>query len=48
MSYVFDDGGRQAAGYKGASGDCVPRVIVTRRSYQQVYDALNVAGPCPP
>lgn len=40
--FVFDDGGRQIAGYKGSAGDCVARAIAiaSRRPYQEVYDAL--------
>lgn len=40
--FVFDDGGRAAAGYKGLTGDCVARsiAIVTGLPYQQVYDRL--------
>jgi hypothetical protein len=43
MEFVFHDGGRAAAGYKGAAGDCVTRsiAIVTGKPYQEVYDALN-------
>lgn len=43
MEFVFNDGGRAAAGYKGATGDCVTRsiAIVTGKPYQEVYDALN-------
>jgi hypothetical protein len=43
MNFVFHDGGRAAAGYKGAAGDCVTRsvAIVTGKPYQEVYDALN-------
>jgi len=43
MGFVFHDGGRLAAGYKGRTGDCVTRsiAIVTGRPYQEVYDALN-------
>ena len=41
--WVNDDGGRQAAGYKGQAGDCVTRAIAiaTSQPYQEVYDALN-------
>jgi hypothetical protein len=44
MKFVYNDGGRKAAGYKGVTGDCVTRAIaiVTEQSYEQVYDALNV------
>ena len=43
MKFVYDDGGRAAAGYKGKTGDCVCRAIaiVTGQPYQEVYDALN-------
>ena len=46
MKFVFHDGGRTAAGYKGSTGDCVTRsiAIVTGRPYQEVYDALNELG----
>ena len=43
MDFVFHDGGRAAAGYKGKTGDCVTRsiAIATNEPYQEVYDALN-------
>jgi hypothetical protein len=43
MRFVFHDGGRAAAGYRGSTGDCVTRAIaiVTGKPYQEVYDALN-------
>lgn len=46
MPWVFDDGGRGAAGYKGLTGDCVTRsiAIATGRPYQEVYDALNTGA----
>ena len=46
MNWVFDDGGRFLAGYKGSAGDCVARAIAisTEQSYQSVYDAINVAA----
>jgi hypothetical protein len=46
MKFVFHDGGRAAAGYKGSTGDCVTRsiAIATGRPYQEVYDALNELG----
>jgi hypothetical protein len=42
-SFVFDDGGRAAAGYKGTTGDCVTRAIAiaARIPYQEAYDAIN-------
>jgi hypothetical protein len=42
MRYVFDDGGRAEAGFKGETGDCVTRAIAiaTGRPYREVYDAL--------
>jgi len=38
-----NDGGREAAGYKGVAGDCVCRAIAiaTEKSYQEVYDLIN-------
>lgn len=43
MKWVYDDGGREAAGYKGSTGDCVCRAvsIATGIPYQQVYDDIN-------
>jgi hypothetical protein len=43
MDFVFHDGGRVAAGYRGATGDCVTRSIAnaTGKPYQEVYNALN-------
>lgn len=43
MKFVYNDGGRSAAGYKGTTGDCVCRAIaiVTERPYQEVYDLIN-------
>ena len=40
--YYDDDGGREAAGYKGSAGDCVTRAIAIAAElpYQEVYDAL--------
>ena len=40
--FVYNDGGRKAAGYKGDTGDCVTRsiAIAARLPYQQVYDRL--------
>lgn len=42
MQWQYDDGGRSAAGYQGAAGDCVARAIaiVTRRPYSDVYAAI--------
>jgi len=43
MNWEYNDGGRAAAGYKGAANDCVVRAIAiaTEQAYQTVYDALN-------
>jgi hypothetical protein len=42
-TWVFDDGGRVAAGYRGSTGDCVCRAIAiaTGKAYHKVYDDLN-------
>ncbi len=41
--FVYNDGGRSAAGYKGLTGDCVVRAIAiaTGLPYQHVYDLAN-------
>jgi hypothetical protein len=41
-SFVYDDGGRKAAGFKGKTGDCVTRAIAiaTGQPYQTVYADL--------
>lgn len=46
MKFVFDDGGREKAGYQGKTGDCVTRAvaIATGKPYQEVYDAINDAS----
>lgn len=43
MNWIYDDGGRATAGYKGAADDCVCRAIAitSQQPYQKVYDALN-------
>jgi hypothetical protein len=43
LQFQFDDGGRNAAGYKGKTGDCVVRsiAIATGLPYQQIYDKVN-------
>lgn len=42
MEFVYDDGGRAAAGYLGHTGDCVARAIAIAAElpYRDVYDAL--------
>ena len=42
MKFVFDDGGRSAAGRKGYTGDCVCRAIAiaAQIDYMTVYDYL--------
>jgi hypothetical protein len=46
MRWVYNDGGRAAAGYKGDTGDCVTRAIAiaAQLPYQKVYDAINAVG----
>lgn len=43
IELVIDDGGREAAGYRGDTGDCVARAfaIATEQPYQEVYDLIN-------
>ncbi len=42
LPFVYDDGGRKAAGYTGSAGDCVTRAIAiaTGLSYQKVYETM--------
>ena len=43
IPFIYNDGGRAAAGFKGNTRDCVTRAIaiVTGKPYKEVYDALN-------
>jgi hypothetical protein len=43
LKFQLNDGGREAAGYKGKTGDCVVRsvAIATGLPYQQVCDSVN-------
>ena len=43
MNWVYDDGGRKAAGFRGTAGDCVTRsiAIATRLPYRHVSALLN-------
>jgi hypothetical protein len=43
MHWQYNDGGREAAGFKGKANDCVTRAIaiVTGRPYREVYDEIN-------
>ena len=45
-AWTFDDGGREAAGYKGLTGDCGVRAIAIAMGlhYQDVYDLVAAAG----
>lgn len=45
MTWAFDDGGREAAGFKGRTEDCVTRAIAiaTGQPYREVYDHLHHA-----
>lgn len=42
-TFIYNDGGRASAGYKGEAGDCVVRAIAiaTETPYQEVYDDLR-------
>ena len=43
IGYMENDGGREAAGFKGKTGDCVTRAIAIalEKPYSEVYEALN-------
>lgn len=40
--FVYNDGGRKDAGYKGGAGDCVTRAVAIASGlpYQDIYDRL--------
>jgi hypothetical protein len=42
-NWVFDDGGRKAAGYTGTAGDCACRAlaVATGMNYQDAYSLIN-------
>lgn len=44
MKWVYSDGGRKDAGYKGETRDCVARSIsiATGLSYEEIYDKINL------
>lgn len=46
MKFIYDDGGREAAGFKGETRDCVCRAIsiATEMPYREVYDMINEYG----
>ena len=46
LEFIKDDGGREAAGYRGKAGDCVPRAltIVSGEPYRQCYNDLAEAN----
>lgn len=46
MEWVYDDGGRKAAGFQGTTGDCVTRAIAiaTGTPYGEVYKLINEAA----
>lgn len=46
MAFVFNDGGRLEAGFKGQTNDCVCRsvAIISGKPYREVYDELNEFG----
>lgn len=48
--WVYDDGGRAEAGFKGQAGDCVTRAlaIASERPYREVYDRLNKVAQAMP
>jgi hypothetical protein len=46
MNWVYDDGGRKAAGFRGKAGDCVTLsiAIATRLPYRHVYALIQVTA----
>ena len=43
MEFLYDDGGRKKAGFKGKTGDCVVRAIAiaSQEPYRKIYNRLN-------
>lgn len=43
MTYVYNDGGRSEAGFKGSTGDCACRAvaIAVQVDYREVYNLIN-------
>jgi hypothetical protein len=43
VTWTYDDGGRQAAGYKGQTNDCVCRAIAiaAQLPYEEIYREIN-------
>lgn len=46
LTFVHDDGGRAAAGFKGSAGDCAARAIAIAAGipYAEAYERLNAAA----
>lgn len=46
IPFVYNDGGRAEAGYRGQTDDCATRAvaIATGLPYQEVYDRINELG----
>ena len=46
MEWIYDDGGREAAGFKGKAGDCACRAvaIAAQMEYGEVYKLINEYG----
>lgn len=46
MPFVYDDGGRAAAGFRGETRDCAARsiAIATGEPYAEVYATINATG----
>lgn len=46
MEFVYNDGGRKDAGYKGVANDCVCRAIATatEKPYKEIYKLINDFG----
>ena len=46
IGYIYDDGGRKDAGYKGTTGDCVVRAaaIISATDYREMYGMMADAN----
>lgn len=44
MNFIYDDGGRSAAGYKGFTGDCACRAAAIRIPRKRLRKILRPFG----
>lgn len=47
-NWIYNDGGRKEAGFKGTAGDCVVRsiAIILNKPYNEIYNKINAIALC--